>query len=337
MRARRVCVAVLVLAAGCGGGTAQQASTSSPSPSPSQSTSHSATSVMVTRDVTYATVTDADWIPAQLDVYAPRGAHALPLVVMFHGGGNTKTSFLPPVAEAVARQGAVVVVPNWGNLMPSPPASAALALGRRAASEAACAVSFAVAHAAEYGADASRLVVFGHSAGANTTAVITYGRPTPFPGCTVAAGRWTPRGVMLWEGDWLLEDTPWTPFGATVTTVMTEFTPWRLLATAPKVPAELAVTDMSRVGLDRCSEEGNDWLAWRDPTGALRRGLTAAGALKDGCVNVGEAAELLAATMRQHAIRADVLALPDPGSIHEILAPADVSRIAEHTLALAGR
>jgi pimeloyl-ACP methyl ester carboxylesterase len=331
MRAYPVFLTALVLTVGCAGGATKEASTSSPS------ASRPAPTLTVTRDVTYATVDDADWIPAQVDVYAPKGAHALPLVVMFHGVPNTKTSFLPPVAEAVAREGAVVVVANWGNPMPLPPAASTVVGGKRVASEAACAVSFAVAHAGEYGADPSRLVLFGHSGGANTAAMVAYGKPTAFPGCRVAPSVSTPRGVMLWEGDWLLESPdPWDKFGPAVGTVMPALTPWQLLAIAPKIPAELAVTAMSRIGLDRCDVKGSDWLTWRDPTGAFRRGLTAAGALKDDCVNVGEAADLLAATMNTHGIPATVLALPDPGSIHEILAPADLTRIAQHTVEMAG-
>jgi hypothetical protein len=255
---------------------------------------------------------------------------------MFHGGGNTKASFLPPVANAVAREGAVVVAANWGNVTPSPPAASAIVLGTRVASEAACAVSFAVAHARDYGADPSRLVLFGHSAGANTAAMVAYGKPKAFPGCRVTPSVWTPRGVMLWEGDWLLETGEiWDKFGAAIATVMPAYTPWRLLAAAPKIAARLAVADMSRVGLDRCSAKGSAWLAWRDVTGTLRHRLASSGALNDDCVNVGEAAELLAASMRGHGIEAKVLVLPDPGSIHEILAPADLGVLARNTVALA--
>jgi hypothetical protein len=65
--------------------------------------------------------------------------------------------------------------------------------------EVACAVTFAVTHAAEYGADPDRLVLLGHSAGANEASVVTHGEPLPLPECRAAARTWTPRGVVLWE------------------------------------------------------------------------------------------------------------------------------------------
>ena len=66
----------------------------------------------------------------------------------------------------MADLGFVVFVPTWG------PAWRRHAFtyerGLAINSQAACAVAFARAHAAEYGGDPATMIVFGHSGGANT-------------------------------------------------------------------------------------------------------------------------------------------------------------------------
>lgn len=108
------------------------------------------------------------------DVYRPLDAAGkplagpLPLVVFVHGGSwmsGDKHQYRW-VGQALAQLGFVAVLANYG-LMPS-------VRFPDFANDVAAAVAFAHAHAAEWGGDASRLFLMGHSAGAHLTALVTY-------------------------------------------------------------------------------------------------------------------------------------------------------------------
>ncbi len=97
----------------------------------------------------------------KLDVYRPATPQAekLPLVIFIHGGAwksgdRTQYRF---VAAPLARAGVVVVVPDYRKV-PEVHFPEFLADNARA-------VAFAHAHAAEWGADPSRIFLIGHSAG----------------------------------------------------------------------------------------------------------------------------------------------------------------------------
>ena len=95
----------------------------------------------------------------RLDIYAPAGLRAAPVVVFFYGGGwnsgdRTDYGF---AARAIAARGFVVVVPDY-RLVPQVRYPAFVEDG-------AAAVAWTAAHAAEYGGDPKRIGVTGHSAG----------------------------------------------------------------------------------------------------------------------------------------------------------------------------
>jgi acetyl esterase/lipase len=120
------------------------------------STLSAAPGVTVVRDVAYGRD------PRQrLDVYAPPGAApGRPVVVFFYGGSwdsGAKADYAF-VGQALARQGYLAVVADY-RLFPRVAWPAFLM-------DCAFAVKWAHDHAAEYGGDAARLVVMGHSAGA---------------------------------------------------------------------------------------------------------------------------------------------------------------------------
>ncbi len=96
-----------------------------------------------------------------LDIYRPRrAAGQLPLVVFLYGGGwrggDKATNMF--VAAELARRGAVVMVPDY-RIYPEVQFPAFLQDNARA-------VAWAIAHAAEYGADPEAVFLIGHSAGA---------------------------------------------------------------------------------------------------------------------------------------------------------------------------
>ena len=102
-----------------------------------------------------------------LDVYRPRLAGGgLPMVVFIYGGGwnaGTKSTYAF-VARPLVRRGIVVVVPDY-RLSPKVVFPSFL-------QDNAQAIAWAFAHAAELGADPSRIVLAGHSAGAFNVAML---------------------------------------------------------------------------------------------------------------------------------------------------------------------
>ncbi len=133
-------------------------------------------------DLLNATVSDADvaettdirYAPGErhtLDVYRPRKTGGgLPMVVFIYGGGwnaGDKTTYAF-VARPLVRRGIVVVVPNY-RLSPQVAFPAFLEDNAKA-------VAWAVQNATELGADPSRIVLMGHSAGAFNIAMLSLDR-----------------------------------------------------------------------------------------------------------------------------------------------------------------
>jgi hypothetical protein len=297
--------------------------------------------VVLTPDVAYASIRGPGWIPPLLDVYAPSEAHDLPLVVMFHGAGpgvDKDSLEYPDLAEAIADEGAVVVVANWGQHgMPWQWSTADLIhVQRLMAEEGACAVSYAVTHAAEYGADRARLVLFGHSAGATEAGMVGLTEPAPLPGCVVSPTTWAVRGMMLWDGDFLLANPGFDVFRKDMARILEVMTPWPTLATAPHVRSvEFAVSMNSRDELSTPdASKDAEWLAWRDPTGTMQQDLDSLGAFDDGWLDVGEEAEAMILGLKASGIHASLLTFTDPSTTHESIYTDDFELMVEHVLSL---
>lgn len=94
-----------------------------------------------------------------LDVYRPPDARGAPVVVFFYGGDWThgERQWYRFVGTALAARGIVVVIPDYRKY---PTVRMAGFM-----QDAAKAVAWAYAHAADYGGDPRRLFVMGHSAG----------------------------------------------------------------------------------------------------------------------------------------------------------------------------
>ncbi|MGI4794403.1 MAG: alpha/beta hydrolase [Janthinobacterium lividum] len=118
--------------------------------------------VSETRDISYAAGERH-----RLDVYRPRSVGGgLPLMVFIYGGGWNAgdKGMYGFVARPLARQGTIVVVPDY-RLSPQVAYPAFL-------QDNAAAVAWAFAHARELGADPERIVLMGHSAGAFNVAML---------------------------------------------------------------------------------------------------------------------------------------------------------------------
>lgn len=110
---------------------------------------------------------DADGADGVAGAAAPRSAgRGLPVVVFLYGGSwqsGSKADY-PFVAAALARHGYLTFLPDY-RIYPRVRYPAFV-------EDAARAVAFARAHAAQYGGDPSRIVLIGHSAGAYLVAML---------------------------------------------------------------------------------------------------------------------------------------------------------------------
>jgi acetyl esterase/lipase len=118
----------------------------------------------VKRDVPYA---DPPQERQVLDVYSPKGAKGLPVVFWIHGGGwqtgDKKDVQVKP--QAFNDKGYVFVSTNY-RLLP------AVDMGT-IVRDVARAVGWVHHHIAEYGGDPKRLLIMGHSAGAQLAALVS--------------------------------------------------------------------------------------------------------------------------------------------------------------------
>ncbi len=142
---------------------------------------HLATGVCITRDVLFAA---PDGHPLRLDVYQPRAADgARPVVIVVHGGAwfqGDKSGYAFELHDRwLAAQGYVVfdVQYRLGARWPAPLADIK------------CAIRWVKLNAAHYGADAARVAIMGHSAGAHLALMAAYtaGEPAFPAGCFAEA------------------------------------------------------------------------------------------------------------------------------------------------------
>lgn len=336
--AARLVLMVSLLAAGCGGEAeetttlpvvATTGATTTAAPGTTVATTTTTAAVKVVEDLVYRPYSEG-LEEALLDVYVLPGLEGGPVVVLFHGGGASRQDYRE-LAAAVAERGAVVFVPDWDKGKPFTGSTRDDLLDYSDWS--ACAVSYALAHAAEYGADQETLVLFGHSAGAMVASVVALREVTPLPGCAVEMTPLVADGMVLWEGDWLLIHPGWDQHGNGLPVVMEETTPWVWLDTGPEMSVELITTAarQSRCGI---TDPGDPyWL--RDPDGWFRERLEALGALADGCIDMGEPTEVLADTMREQGF--DVVELFLEESTHDYLSRHDQALVVAEVIAIADR
>jgi arylformamidase len=101
-----------------------------------------------------------------LDVHTPKGAKAAPVVFWIHGGGwqAGDKSEVQVKPKAFAEKGFVFVAPNY-RLLPAVDMATLVA-------DVAKALRWTHDHVAEYGGDPKRILIMGHSAGAQLAALL---------------------------------------------------------------------------------------------------------------------------------------------------------------------
>jgi dienelactone hydrolase len=331
-------LASLALLAGCASGASPSSAPASPSPSSAVVTPAASLTppsapipsptVVVTRDLAYES-SNPEFEAGELDTYAPAKTGPWPVVVMLHGGPTSDPvadrGLLNEHARRVADLGFVVFNASWGTGMPfgAPTYDQLLTTG----SQAACAIEFARAHAAEYGGDPTPMVVFGHSAGASTASMVAFARSEPSAGCLERAPLGEIDALVTWDGEWLAQTTfvGWDERLASDARVFDALTPWTDLPehTDLKVVMVSETEPNADADYDRPlpdPEAADAFFAPRDPSGVLRRQLEANGALADGNLDLFESQQLLFSVLQAQGnpVSLDIL----PGSNHTTLSEA---------------
>ena len=131
-----------------------------------------------------------------LDVYAPQQSGEWHGGVFLHGGGMNKGS-IKGVSRVIAGRGAVVFAPTWHSTESNVLDAQGEPVGFN---DAACAVRFARAQAAEYGGDPSHIVLIGHSAGGAAGATVTLAGDDFHGDCVVQEGSALPDAFVGLDG-----------------------------------------------------------------------------------------------------------------------------------------
>ena len=302
MRGMIFALSVALVLAACTGDTRTSGPATSPEPSASPSpTRHVARAIEVFRDVNYLSEPEGGKGSSLLDVYAPTDAGPWPVVVMLHGGGETKDGYEGWATKA-AKRGAVVFVPTWSRMNNDVAATLTPREVRAslvtAISDIAAAVRFARGTATSYGGDPEHLTLFGHSFGAMGATMEAFsGAPASTSGLE-GAGSTIPESLVVFDPDYLLASFS-DDFLASDPGLMHVFTPWDYLGRQVDFPVTMLDSVTPELGRDASDVwvEGS-WLAVRDPSGELRRGLELLGAFEVGTYLNGAGMKLFAERLR---------------------------------------
>lgn len=296
----------------------------------STATATTLSTVVVATDISYGTAS-ADRLAPVTDVYSPVAGDRLPVVVLLHGGGlNKDDPQYARIARAVADRGVVVAVPNWGPASGLPPTTGSAQAATDDLDAAACALSYIVAHATEWRGDPTRIVLFGHSVGANVASVLmfTYTRSVG-DGCATPAQQWQPQAVVLWDGELAFLDQALFNGYPELPELFAVMTPWSQVAAAIyDGPVHVLATASFSEWAKNCKDMAT-WTAQRDASGTLFDALARVDAAADGCVDNGEVGRALKEFLQQGAVPADYTELTDPESEHTNLTDADLAQLAD--------
>jgi acetyl esterase/lipase len=123
-------------------------------------------------------------VDQRLDVYLPERMHAAPIIIMVHGGAwmfgdKANRGVVEPKATHWTQKGYAFVSVDYRLLPQASPLEQA--------NDVADALAYVQAHAAGWGADPSRVVLMGHSAGAHLVSLLS---SSPFIATARGARHW---------------------------------------------------------------------------------------------------------------------------------------------------
>ena len=239
-------------------------------------------------DIGIPYVTRADGSTGVIHVWAPKEGGPWPVVVMLHGGGYPNDP--RPVCGTAARESGPTRRRSVRACMVARQQQRLHGIHRRrvtgedrrgSTSDVAAAVRFARATAAQYGGDPENLTLYGYSAGANHAVMEAFGDAAASEGALKGAGSTLPDSLVLYDPDILICAAwmPWDEVLARDPSVMQLETPWHLLGQPVDFPVTIIASgdpELSRDLGDMWAEDS--WMAVRDPSGDIRRGLEKLGA-----------------------------------------------------------
>jgi len=125
-----------------------------------------ASNIDVQKDITYTDGDLADAAKHKLDLYLPKDKKNFPVLVFIHGGSwrSGDRSLYPALGNRFAKLGIGVAIPSY-RLMPKNPHPAQI-------EDTAAAFAWVYKNVAQYGGDANRIYVAGHSAGGHLVALL---------------------------------------------------------------------------------------------------------------------------------------------------------------------
>lgn len=199
--------------------------------------------------------------PAQrADLYMSSGKRGT--IIHLHGGGwvaGDKAEHFPSVLRRQVTRGYDVVSINY-RLAPSDPFPAAV-------HDTARAITWVRERGARHGLDTSRVIISGHSAGANIAALAAFGANGDFPGGEIPPVD----GVVLFAGVYDFVNTRGTPYGPT--------NEWAKRLDGPR--------GWLRNRPNHAPASPTTWLDRNDPTALVVHGA------KDGIVSIEQSRALL--------------------------------------------
>jgi hypothetical protein len=185
----------------------------------------------------------------------------------------------------------------------------------------AAAVRFARATAAKYGGDPENLTLYGYSAGANQAVMGALGGVSASKEALEGAGSALPDALVFYDPDILLSNPMFDPVLARDPGVMQLETPWHLRGGRVDFPITIFSSgdpNLSREVGDPWAKDS--WLAARDPSGDIRRGLEELGALNGDPLNNESLVRLLAQWFKADGDAVTYVKLPGL-SFHENPSP----------------
>ena len=276
--------------------------------------------------------------PALINVWAPEKPGPWPVVVMVHGGSKPTMpgGTLPLQPMKVAQRGAVVFAPVWWRDVGIGPGQVTDEADARefrgdfleTISEIAAAVRFARANAARYGGDPDNVTLFGFSGGANYVVPVAVGGVPPSEGALAGAGSSVPESLAVLDPDYLHADPAWARMMAVDPSFMSVGSPFSYLGHPMNFPITVICSGdpgLSRELGDPWAEDS--WLAVRDPSGDIRRGLEKLGALGGDLYTNESAGQLFAEWLKADGDAVTYIRLT--ASTHNSVGPEDLETVLE--------